>query len=389
MKTISIKLYVVTCCAVLVCLSVPSCLIHKVEDKSTQDPESRVCNMMTIHNPYAGIDWTNVRQVKAALHNHTENTNEPIGEWHDGVSGTVAQRVAAYTELGFGILVITDHDYVSWPWSNFGVTNSSLITFPGNELSKNTHMLSYFCSYYDNKGAGPSVSSGFKENIKAVGDLGGIMVIAHPNRGGATQDPAFTAELLREFPHIVGLEVLNAGQFGKNYSAAIWDHALSELMPERDVWAFGSNDAHHVSAQDGNGFTWIILAPEVFQASEEEQQRAVRASIEKGWLFASSWCVEPFVDDKKTQPSMNGHSIEVPAIVSIAVDQQHSSIRLATERADNIEWISSGGKVIANGSLLERHQTPDAKTYVRARLLGPGGQTLTQPFGLLHSASMN
>ncbi|WP_428912010.1 FIMAH domain-containing protein [Niallia sp. Krafla_26] len=328
-----------------------------------------------IINPYEGINWDATHQVKTALHNHTINTNAPIGEWSDGVSGTVDSRVAAYESQGFGALAITEHDYVSYPWSDYGVTDSSMLSIPGNELSKNQHMLSYFSTYYDRKGEGRDVTNGMAQNIKNVGELGGFLYIAHPKRtSGAEQDPTGNLSLLQN-PHVVGIEVLNTGQFTNNHSEKIWDMLLTETMPNRNIWGTASDDTHSDGLHHlGAGWTTMLLS--------DLNQNDAREALINGQTYFSSYRVEMGKDDNKTNPG-----IPAPVINSISVDNHAGTITLDVKGADKIEWISANGVKVAEGNMIHVNTTPGVSKYVRARMYGPGGQTMIQPFGIKDSNS--
>ena len=330
-----------------------------------------------ISNPYEGINWDTVIQVKAALHNHTVNTNAPIGEWSDGVSGTVDSRIPIYQSMGYGAVAITDHDYVSYPWEHFGLNNSQLISIAGNELSKNAHMLSYFCTYFDNKGAGTSVTNGMIKNIENVGSMGGFLYIAHPNRsGGATQNPEYDLELLA-YPQVRGIEVLNAGQFTNNHSEDLWDTLLSKTMPQRPIWGTASDDSHSDNLSTvGTGWTYLLLS--------EKSEAAAKEAMINGQTYFSSWRVEKGKDDSKANPN-----IPAPTIKSIRVDNEKGTIEIESENTTKIEWISENGTVVATGSEVNVNTTPGVAKYIRARLFGDGGQTMTQPFGLLDSTNFD
>lgn len=331
--------------------------------------------LYTIRNPYEGIDWSSIIQVKAALHNHTVNTNAPIGEWNDGVSGTVATRVPVYESLGFGAIAFTDHDYVSYPWKNFGLTGSSMLSIAGNELSKNAHMLSYFSTYFDRKGEGSSMTDGMIQNIINVGAKGGFLYIAHPNRsGGATRDPDYDMTLLN-YPQVRGLEVLNAGQFTNNHSEELWDTLLSRTMPYRDIWGTASDDAHSDSLSVvGTGWTYLLL--------NEKSEAAAKEAMINGQTYFSSWRVVKGEDDSKSNPGT-----PAPTIAGITVDEAAGTITIDARDADTIEWVSENGVKVADGATIDVNTTPGVAKYVRARMFGAGGQTMTQPFGLLDSTA--
>lgn len=198
-----------------------------------------------ISNPYGGIDWPSIHRVKTALHNHTINTNAQVGEHSDTVFDTPAERIAAYRRLGFGAVAITEHDSVSYPWSDYGITDTDVISIPGNELSKHSHMLSYFNTYYDRRGEGPSCTDGIIANIRSVEELGGFLYAAHPNRDRHTSQPEYLLKLL-DFPQIVGLEVLFQLHRKSNLLRWITFGVRSGSMRRGMVTNAGSNGSPHM-----------------------------------------------------------------------------------------------------------------------------------------------
>lgn len=337
-----------------------------------------------IVNPYQGVDWPLVHRVKTALHNHTLNTNAPIGEHSDTVFDTPKERIPAYGKLGFGAVAITEHDYVSYPWSDYGLTKTDLISIPGNELSKNSHILSYFNTYFDRRGEGPGITNGMIANIVNVGQLGGFLYVAHPNRDGRTSQLEYLLELLA-YPQVLGLEVLNTGQFTRNHSEDLWDTVLLECMPHRNVWGTASDDAHTNGPMQPNGCLlgagWTVLL------LDNLTQTAARDALINGKSYFSSYRVHKGKDDKKEQPAY-----ATPGIKAIRVDTDRGLIMIEPEAQDDtarIEWISANGVLVGTGGVIDLNKTPAVSKYVRARIINQGGQTMTQPFGLYPKGTRN
>ena len=112
---------------------------------------------VTITNdPYAGIEWGNVLHLKSSLHVHTVNSTIEHGP-EEGTTVTPAEQISRYEELGYDVLAITDHDYVTYPWSEYGKPDSQMILIKGNEFSKNDNFCAYFCDWLDLPGEGPEV----------------------------------------------------------------------------------------------------------------------------------------------------------------------------------------------------------------------------------------
>src|SRR5690554_4313168 len=73
-------------------------------------------NVWRINNPYEEVDWTNDGKYKACLHAHTTCSD-----------GWMAPQevVDRYSEMGYSILSITDHNAVTWPWTAFSELKAS------------------------------------------------------------------------------------------------------------------------------------------------------------------------------------------------------------------------------------------------------------------------
>ena len=211
---------------------------------------------VTITNdPYEGIEWGNVLHLKSSLHVHTVNSTIEHGP-EEGTTVTPADQIARYEELGYDVLAITDHDYVTYPWSEYGKADSPMISIKGNEFSKNDNFCAYFCDWLDLPSQGPEKTIGFEESIEQVSAEGGIIYLAHPMRSGDIKNAEFSAMIFRAYPQVYGMEVLNVGQFERNNSIELWDKLLTELLPERQVWGTSSDDAHSVRKA---GFGWTIF----------------------------------------------------------------------------------------------------------------------------------
>ncbi len=117
-----------------------------------------------ILNPYETVDWSQHGQYKANFHAHTTRS--------DGRLNPHAV-VDVYNKLGYNVLAITDHDEVTYPWTEFSNMEPSrrsllrleqrpetlpegldyedrdpdalgMIAIQANELSSHHHMGSFF-----------------------------------------------------------------------------------------------------------------------------------------------------------------------------------------------------------------------------------------------------
>lgn len=312
-----------------------------------------------VNDPYKDVDWGTTLQLKSALHVHTANSTIEHGP-EEGTTVTPAEQIARYEELGYDVLAITDHDYITYPWTEHRGKESNLLAIKANELSKNDNMCAYFSDWLDLPGQGPSTTVGFYESIEAVGQDGGIIYLAHPMRSGDICRPEFSIEVFRKYPQVYGMEVLNVGQFERNKSIDLWDAILSEVMPERQVWGSSSDDAHS-TRMAGPGWT-ILLA-------QERTEEAVRKALTTGSsLFSTVKMVE--------NPEGN-----TPSVSRITLNQNESTITIEAADCTRIEWTSMG-KVVSEGATINYASTKGIERYLRATLYGPGGATFTQPWAM-------
>lgn len=344
-------------------------------------------------NPYASVDWISYGQFKAAHHVHTTES--------DG--GTPpATMIEEHYSKGFDILALTDHNFLSTTWDrtdrpanrpylttqrvaemNAGVGRDGrgMISIPlSNEQSRHDH-LNTFWAPFNNTSGDPLAKS-----ITTAETLGGISHINHPGRytGGsntsgtrgeeASNNPVQIAKyvnLFSTYPSLVGMEVINKLD-GDSYSDRIlWDNVLTAMMPGRPVWGFSNDDAHSTGAV---GFAYnLMLMPENTEAN-------VRYSMENGTFYAVSR-----VAKRELGMNFRGEG-PVPTILSITVDQMENSISIEGEEYDRIDWIADG-QVIATGESIDINDHEESVTgYVRAQLVGPGGISFTQPFGVISLA---
>jgi hypothetical protein len=322
-----------------------------------------ISQRMDIHNPYESVNWSDHIQYKANFHTHTTMS--------DGLINPHAV-VDHYKELGYGILAITDHNGVTWPWTGFaelasvraaasGTTtvkfdyenrdpvNLQMIDIQANELSDHHHMGSFF---NDHNGTDTDVKS-----LQATSAKSGIVMFYHPGRHN--YQVSWYVDLYRQYDHLIGQEVFNQGD-RHPLDRLKWDEILAALMPDRPVWGY-SNDDMHTIRHIGRNWNLMIL-PELSPGQ-------VRHAMERGISF--------FVY------APQGHDgPSPPAIKSIMVNHVEGTIEIIAAGYDSINWIA-GGTLLHTGSSINLHEFEGPLNYVRAELHGPGETiTGTQPFGI-------
>lgn len=397
--------------AMCVCISVTGVAFFASADMSEKK--------YTIINPYDEIDWGVVMHAKSGLHVHTSNSGIV---WDDGKLSKPDAVIKGYENAGFNALTITDHDYVTYPWSgnenmmpprNVNTANSKLITMAGNELSKVANQLAYGVEYYDkydpNNIKNQSDSNGFDQNIVNVGEAGGIVYFAHPRRNDpfeTNRDKGETANYsdlwwlskFTKYPAAKGLEVLNCGQFSKNHSERLWDSLLTKSMPSRIIYGTASDDNHGGTSYDpstdlGTGFTNLLLMPNKKNGDGMVDALTYGKSYFSTYMMINN--VNGANDDNKLRPST-----PVPTIEDISVDNEQGTITVKTKFASKVEWISgydgenavskiaktdinaAGTSDKAFTATVNVESLKNLAGYIRIRIIGDGGQTHSQPFTL-------
>ena len=301
-----------------------------------------------IENPYATVDWQ-WQQHRANLHTHT---TESDGRW------SPERTIDAYHELGYTILALADHNTVSYPWSRWDRDPQALgmLAVQANELSRGHHVGSYFTDL--------NAGSGLRGNVAEVGTAGGIAVVFHPGRYHPRRyeiDDYVT--VYRDNPHAVGLEIVNQRDRYPG-DRDIWDNILTQLMPERPVWAFANDDFHR---PDHLGRSWtMFLIPEL-------TLEHFRQAMISGTFYSMARDI--------TRSEKRDETMMPPIIRSITVADR--TITIDAANADDIVWIAAGQEIHRGPSLI----VPDEANqpgYVRAELYNPGGTTFTNPFALRH-----
>jgi hypothetical protein len=310
----------------------------------------------TIQNPYAGVDWAEHGRYKASLHTHTLASD---GNMYPH------EVIDEYQRLGYDVLAITDHNRVSYPWTELSYLYGEkfedrdpetvgIFDVPGNELSRHNHIGSYWTMH---RGL-------FKksESLEATAALDGQTMLSHPGRYDKTARTY--ARLFRRFDHLTGMEVYNQGDRYPN-DRKKWDAVLTKLMPDRPAWGFSNDDMHRRSHIGRN---WnILLLPEL-------TEEWVRRSLDTGRFF---FVYAPL-----------GHDGPPPPLIrSVTVDQETATIRVQVSGHARLEWISDGVVVHASEQL-NVTEVPGIGSYVRLMVYGAEGDAVvgTQPFGIRRPA---
>ena len=327
-----------------------------------------------IQNPYADVDWNNHNRFKANFHTHTTRSDGRMNPQ------TVVDK---YHSLGYKVLAITDHNQVTYPWTSFADMKASSVSYQrleegqleedeivlenrdpqqlgmfaieANELSRHHDMGSYFTNHNG------TVTE--EESLEATAARNGLLMFNHPGRYTDRNPEIYTTDwyvnLLEKYKHIVGIEIYNQGD-RYPHDRKLYDAILTQMMPDRQVWAYSNDDMHHSSTLGRN---WnVMLLPEL----NEEWVR-------RGMMEGRSYFV---------YAPLGHEGPELPTINEIITDNRKGFIEINVTGHDSVRWIY-GGNVVLRGESILLGELDENTTYVRAEIFGPGNSiTGTQPFGI-------
>jgi len=363
-----------------------------------------------VTNPYKKVEWSGENQwgaYKANLHTHTT--------FSDGDESLQAMAEEYYAQ-GYDVIANTDHGVVSKPWDQrpqsvpilglYGVFKSQeiltaaraaqmlageggnrggrpMLQVPkGIELQAATVYKSHIVGLYGGWGQNYiGLSTDFRASIAGTDKSGGVTIIAHPGdwiksekNPDAARDPAnvnFFADIFRDYDSCLGLEAYNGSDGPTRYDRVLWDELLMRLMPEgRPVWGFANDDSHNTG--DIGRTAEILFMPANTVGN-------VRTCIETGAFLACSRRDRVLEID-------GDRSVPFPGLTNIAVTDNNTKITITPDsNTTRIEWIADGKKLDQTGPTVDLADK-GIKSYVRAQLIGPGGITTTQPFGVVKDA---
>ena len=352
-----------------------------------------------IVNPYEEVNFSTTKYLRGQFHLHTRASDAP--------SMPVETYFTNYTQRGFDIIAVTDHDgeasnsgqgttgndYRNMSpnkdyWTYFtglqegysrellviqGVEISNYPNWPVNNstVSKlDDHFNNFFVT--EDFWACPR-RNGMKADIGAqIAGTDGIMVLNHPWRSKWTNPTpeAFYTDLLNTYPanRLIGIEN------GSIRDREIWDATLTTLAPGRNVFGFATDDAHSLTPTGTSffGFRWTeILAPANTVAD-------VKESMRKGRSFAVHNNVATPVTPAPASPAVSQYGVS-PKVKNIVVNLDDMTIAVEAENYSKIEWFSCGKSVSVNKTTLKPDEL-DLDKYVRFVLTGANWTLYSQPF---------
>ncbi len=327
-------------------------------------PETRV----DISNPYEDVDFSSFGIYKSNLHTHTTQSDGRLD---------VSNAIMQYSNNGYDILAITDHDTyrfspkdTTWPWTNWISERPSFINrdggmetsafFPalglagmlavrGNELSAYHHTGSFF-NDLGYSGLPDGYEDTYFSDIEARNGLG---MFYHPGRYRRTL--GWYNDLIDRYRNtIIGIEVYNAGD---RYSGdrAIWD-GVNRARDYTDLVWGSSNDDMHAASQLFRNYNLHYMSG--------LNEDALRDNMRAG---AFTFSYEPGGSGKAIAPTLTNIVVNVPKII------------LEGDNYSGVIWYGNNNEEIHSGReiTVDEHES----NFVRAVIYNDFGRTYTQPFG--------
>jgi len=351
----------------------------------------------TIANPYKNVDWDAWDAYKANLHTHTT--------FSDG-NMDLADVVEAYYDQGYDALAIADHGVVQaawdkWPktmppldiphwFSNRQVLTSArlaeitagadrdgrgMIQVPlGIEMNAATVYKNHLVGLYGGWGwywIGFGID--YRIPVSMTQKRGGVTFLAHPGDwAGDVNDKDivnYHADIFRDYPSLLGMEVYNRVDTVTRHDRKLWDNLLARLTPEGvQVFAFANDDSHVLT--DIGCTAELLYMPSNSTAN-------VRKCLESGAFLACSRRDRIVLGDQ----FVGDYNAPFPSLERITI--AGDVITLDTAGTTKVEWIADGKVILSGSDSIDLAAYADQITcYVRAQLIGPGGISATQAFGV-------
>jgi len=399
-----------------------------------------------LFNPYRNVDFSTTERFKADFHLHSTNSD-----------GTLSpqENIRRFSELGFDFLPMVDHSYgaglpagrfhqrpaghtiltssqvgagtnsranaVTWPWSDFGVTEYyNIIPILASEPSRLHHFGSFFTEWHEEGApgdwaAGQDVRSIYRMlECATVYDGGqGRFEIFHPERhvteaagsedfadhlawldnteSNALHTAIWYQELLNSFPTVLSMEMFN--QDDRHPSRHIYDRVMRGMMPARPVWLSANSDDH--GGHSGRSVNIMLM--------QERTEIAFRQAWEQGAYFAKSFgAFDPglleldyeYLDElelpihERINQRFGDRWAYLPTVHDIIIDDYSGYIVVKASNYTQFEWITEDGVVVADGNIVNFRTNSAISGYVRGQLTRRTADgtimatTLMQPFGV-------
>ncbi len=286
---------------------------------------------LAISDPYA----TPGSFTKGQLHTHSTWS---FDAWNSLPPGELADE---YRRLGYGFIVVTDHNVVAYTGDRN--RDSSFVAIPGYESTSDS---GHITGLFVNSVASPSTPA--QGRIDAITGDGGIAVLGHPGwRIGYLDTDMKTLRGYSAVEIYNGMTMTQDDQLRANI--AKWHEGLKANGPKNPIFAVAVDDAHESRFRNTG---WVAAKMSRISAD------GVRQALRTGAFYASNG------------PSFSRIGVLDGAVAAVSPD------------AEIIRFIDEDLNVVAQGSpLLATYRPTEKDLFIRIEATAADGTTAwSQPF---------
>lgn len=285
-----------------------------------------------LENPYHNLSGT---WIRGSFHGHCDENSACA-------SVPLAEGVKKYSDLGVGVITLTDHDTVT-DLTAMQAAYPDLAFLEGFEYSSRENVV------FVGPKVGPLYKLSLEEALKQAGDLLTIICHPRPHANGRDYWTKNMLEALGTWPD--GIEVFN-GHYGtatalSNGRWPLYTNFWDELLTAgHHLWGF-ANDDFHDPEDFNNAFNMLLV--------EDQAPESVVKAAKAGRCYASTGLLLNMISEQ------SGHiavEVDAPCIGS---------------------FVGPGGQELAKSQGIRFEYTTKDEAYVRFEAEGDTGQIFLQP----------
>ena len=335
--------------AALVSTAIPGLLLSSEDDKSPWPDMAVVASLeaapLEIVSPVAGSTGLAIFDPYATPGTFTKGQLHVHSTWSfDGWTSLPPGELAdEYRRLGYGFIVVTDHNVVAYTADRN--RDASFVAIPGFESTSDS---GHITALFANSPANPELSA--QERIDAITGGGGMAVLGHPGWRIGYSDAD-----MRNLRGFSAVEIYNGMTMSQNdrlrANIEKWHQALNAKGPTNPIYAVAVDDAHEPRFRDTG---WVAAKLGSISAA------SVRQALRSGAFYAS-----------------NGPSFSRIGVLD-------GAIAAASPEAETIRFIDQDLNVVSEGPpSLASYRPSERDRFIRIEAIAANGTTAwSQPFWL-------